>query len=1059
MKPIDLAPLLFAIVLTVALPEWGRCQSPTFNRDIRPILAENCFPCHGPDSAAREADLRLDKRKSAIDMGAISPGDVEGSELVRRILSDDDGEIMPPADSHKQLTTEQKKLLQKWVAAGAEYEPHWSFIAPTLPPTPVVSNPAWVRNPIDAFILERMERAGLKPSPEADLATLVRRVTLDLTGLPPTPEELNEVLDDPSPDAYEHYIDRTLAKPQWGEHRGRYWLDYARYADTHGIHFDNYREVWSYRDWVINAFNDNLPFDRFTIEQLAGDLLPSPSLNQQIATGFNRCNITTNEGGAINEEYLVLYTRDRVETTSLVWLGMTTGCAVCHDHKFDPFSQKEFYQLAAFFNNTVQNAMDGNIKDTPPVVPVPVPSDRSRYVEIKKLIVDAEAAIQTSRESSKPAYESWINDSANYEQFRWTGAPPRGNLHLHLPLDDGSESSIGLATDKQLQRVELPKKAVWEPGWIGKQAWKNQGDGQPTFPTSGDFERDQAYSVGGWLRLAEPNQGGAVIARMDDKNDYRGWDVWLQDGRIAMHLIHQWPQNGLKVVGRPRLSKDTWQHVFITHDGSGKAAGVKIFLNGSPVVVDVERDTLSDTTRTQVPLKLGSRNSTSPTNNLLLQGWRIYSDAISPAQINELKNWERVSFLLGKAVADRTPDESTELFDWYLNTNDPAFRELLDRRQQLADERRTIEQRGTMAHVMAEKSDPPVAFVLHRGEYDQRGEQVTPSTPEVLPAMPDDLPRNRLGFAQWLLRPEHPLTARVTVNRFWQELFGQGLVASAGDFGISGELPTHPELLDYLAVSFRENGWNVKDFFKQLVTSSTYRQSAVVTPEQLAIDPNNELILRGPRFRMDAEMVRDYALATSHLLVPTIGGPSVRPYQPPGVWEAVAMPESDTRNYKADDGQGLYRRSMYTLWKRAAPPASMDIMNAPNRETCTIRRDRTNTPLQALLTLNDPQFIEAARNLAQYLLLKNRDSADRDSAAIEQLGWILVSRSFTDDERKIIHDSLVSIRESYKAQPAQADELLAVGESKRDMSLDAVELAAWTMLVNQVMNLDEVLNK
>jgi hypothetical protein len=992
-------------------------------------------------------------------MGAISPGDTDGSELIRRVLSEDSEEVMPPPNSHKQLTAVQKHRLQEWIVAGAEYERHWSFIAPKLPATPEVANPAWIRNPIDAFVLERLERAGLQPAAEADLATLVRRVTLDLTGLPPTPDDLREVLADSSPNAYELYVDRLMAKPQWGEHRGRYWLDYARYADTHGIHFDNYREVWSYRDWVINAFNDNLPFDRFTIEQLAGDLLPSPSLDQQVATGFNRCNITTNEGGAINEEYLVLYTRDRVETTSLVWLGMTTGCAVCHDHKFDPVSQKEFYQLAAFFNNTVQNAMDGNIKDTPPVVPVPISIDRSRYAELKQAIVAVDTGIQKSRELAKPAFETWINDSTNHDQFQWKAAPLRGKLHLHLPLDDGSESSIGLATEQQLQRVALPKTAVWEPGWVDKLAWKNQSDLQPTFPTSGDFERDQPYSVGGWIRLAEANQGGAIIARMDDQKDYRGWDVWLQDGRIAMHLIHQWPQNGLKVVGRPRLSKDTWQHVFITHDGSGKAAGVKIYLNGSPVAVDIERDTLSDTTRTQVPLRLGGRHTTSATNNLLLQSWRIYSEAISPTQLNELKNWERVSFLLGKATSERSPEESTELFDWYLSTNDLTFRELVNRQQQLRDERRTIEQRGTMAHVMAERNDPPVAFVLHRGEYDQRGEQVTPSTPEILPPMPDDLPRNRLGFAQWLLRPEHPLTARVTVNRFWQELFGQGLVGSSGDFGVAGQLPTHPELLDYLAVSFRENGWDVKRFFKQLVTSSTYRQSAAVTSEKLSMDPKNELYSRGPRFRMDAEMVRDYALATSNLLVPTIGGPSVRPYQPPGVWEAVAMPESDTRNYKADDGAGLYRRSMYTLWKRAAPPASMDIMNAPNRETCTVRRDRTNTPLQALLTLNDPQFIEAARNLAQHLMINNRDASDRDSAAIDQMGLLLVSRKFSDDERKIIHNSLASIRQSYRASPANADELLTVGESKRDTSLDPVELAAWTMLVNQIMNLDEVLNK
>jgi mono/diheme cytochrome c family protein len=749
-----------------------------FNRDIRPILAENCFACHGPDRASREASLRLDQRESAVKAGAIAPGNIDDSELLNRVFSEDSADRMPPPKSHKNLTDSQKALLRRWIVAGAEYQPQWALIAPVRPQPPAVADPAWARNPIDAFVYAAIQKRGLQPAPEADRRTLARRVSLDLTGLPPAPEDVETFVNDPSPSAYENLVDRLLASEHWGEHRARYWLDAARYADTNGVHFDNYREIWSYRDWVIDAFNGNLPFDRFTIEQLAGDLLPDPTLEQRVASGFNRCNITTNEGGVIGEEYLVLYARDRTETTARVWLGLTAGCAVCHDHKFDPLSQKEFYQMSAFFNNTTQAAMDGNVKDTPPTVFVPAAADRKR----------------------------WPALAAELAQARPVAAPGKTTARIAA------------------------------------------------------LEKEQAA-----LRL-----------------------------------------------------------------------------------------------------------------------------------------------------------------------------------------------RGTAAHVMQERDGPAKAFVLYRGEYDKRREQVSAETPGLLPPMPADLPRNRLGFARWLLRPEQPLTARVAVNRFWQELFGVGLVRTAEDFGVNGELPSHPELLDWLAVEFRESGWDVKKLFRLLVTSAAYRQSAEATPEKLEKDPQNRLLSRGPRFRMDAEMIRDCALATSGLLAPKIGGPSVKPYQPDGVWEAVAMMESNTRHYQRAQGENLYRRSLYTFWKRAAPPASMDIFNAPSRETCTVRRERTNTPLQALVTLNDPQFVEAARHLAQSLLEEGVPSgADRLDLAARRL----LARRLRPEESQSALATLDKLLQYYRANPQQAKDLVAVGDSKADSALDPPVLAAWTMLMNQLLNLDETLNK
>ncbi len=815
---------------------------------------------------------------------------------------------------------------------------------------------AWVRTPIDRFVLARLEENKLKPAPEADKRTLARRLSLDLTGLPPAPAEVESFVSDQSPDAYERLVSRYLDSPRWGEHRARYWLDAARYADTNGYHFDNFREAWAFRDWVINAFNRNLSFDRFTIEQLAGDLLPGSTLEQQVASGFNRCNMTTNEGGSIPEEYQVLYTRDRTETVSQVWLGLTAGCAVCHDHKFDPISQREFYEMSAFFNNTTQPVMDGNVKDTPPTLFVPAAADHSRWQALPARLAQARKQLQERKDSARPDFANWLK---NTDSKALAALVPTSGLELAAIAP---EAAVTVRADKVTE-----------------------------FADKGNFEKDHPFSFGAWVKPPKAGLTGSVIARMDDRRNYRGWDLWLENGRIASHLVHEWPGDAVKVVARGNLPPGAWTHVFATYDGSGRAAGLKIYLNGEPQATDTHADSLKQSIRTDVPFKVGQRHSTARVDQTVIHSVRIYDRALSPGEAGRLPGAARAAALLQQPVEKRSSQEQEAVFAWWRGAVDPVSKTLRKALTILEQEEAAIKERGTVAHVMHEKSAAAMAHVLFRGEYDKRRDPVKPDTPDALPPMPSGLSRDRLGLAQWLIRPENPLTARVVVNRFWQEVFGTGLVRTTGDFGVSGELPSHPELLDWLAVDFRSSGWDVKRLFRLIVESAVYRQSAAVTPEKREKDPHNRLLSRGPRFRMDAEMIRDTALSSSGTLVGKLGGESVKPYQPEGVWEAVAMPESNTHFYRPDHGDRLYRRGLYTLWKRSAPPASLDIFNAPSREICTVRRERTNTPLQALVTLNDPQFVEAARSLAQLALQYGGPSTD---LRIDFIARRLIARPF-----------------------------------------------------------------
>jgi len=1033
----------------------------SYNEDVRPILVENCFGCHGADSAGRKADLRLDDRDAAVEMGAIVPGDPDSSVALDRIFSDDPEEVMPPPAIKKVLTPEQKEIIKRWIAEGAEYQPHWSFIPPKRPELPAVKNQAWVRNPVDRFILARLEAEGLSPAPEADRRTIVRRLALDLTGLPPEPALVDAFVADPHPDAYERLVDALLASLEWGEHRGRHWLDYARYADTHGIHFDNYREMWTFRQWVVNAFNRNMPFDQFTILQLAGDLLsdhgpnasPEQILDNKIASGFHRCNMTTNEGGVIPEEYLVLYARDRTETTAAVWLGLTAGCAVCHNHKFDPLSQKEFYELSAFFNNTTQSAMDGNIHDTPPILPVPRVEDRPRFAALEREIPATKAAAADRRKAARPEFDAWVK-SLTPEIAKRTA--PQDTPALEMPLAEGKDAAT---------RIRQGGKEIDLPLTFGKESkWKDGPDGRSAvflhgvvaeLPNVGDFEFDQPFAVTFHVQCDELERPGAIVARCTSGGKRRGWTVSNDQRRIMVEIAHEGNENALRVSADAQLKPEQWTHVAVSYDGSGTAAGVSIFYDGKPIPKKVIIDKLQKrSTRVDAPLTVGGRSG----GELAPQGIGVASLSIWGRGLSAEEILRLSLEPTFEAVVKRPPDERSQaaegLVEWWFATFDEPTKALVATLAGLEAEQFAIRKRGTVAHVMNEKDEMAKAYILDRGEYDKRKDEVKPDTPDILPPFPEHLPKNRLGLAQWLLLQEHPLTARVTVNRFWQEVFGTGLVRSSGDFGVTGELPSHPELLDWLALEFIEGGWDVKKLFKTMVMSSAYRQSATATPEKLVKDNANRLLSRGPRFRMDAEMVRDCALAASGLLVKQIGGPSVKPYQPDGVWEAVSM-GGNTNRYQRDKGENLYRRSMYWFWKRSAPPASMEIFNAPSRENCTVKRERTNTPLQALVTLNDPQFVEAARALADRAL---EIGGDTDDSRIEFIAERLLARPFSDEELAIVKRSLADLSGWYKDHPEDAKQVITVGDSK-PRATDPVQLASWTMLTNQLMNLDEVLCK
>jgi hypothetical protein len=1009
-----------------------------FNRDIRPILADNCFACHGLDPSKRKAELRLDTVEGATATNkdgaiAISPGDLNASDLWRRINAADPKVHMPRPDSGKKLSPEQITTLGKWIEQGAQYQKHWAFEPPIRPTPPTVRQADWPRNDVDRFILSTLKAKQLAPTAEAPRETLIRRLSFDLTGLPPTPAEVDAFLADQARDAYDKLVDRLLASPRYGEQMARYWLDVARYGDTHGLHLDNERSMWPYRDWVVDAFNRDLPFDQFTIWQLAGDLLPNATREQRIASGFNRCNVTTGEGGVIEEEFQIRYGVDRVETTSAVWLGLTMGCAVCHDHKFDPITQKEFYQVFSIFNNISEKTMDKNALLPPPTMKLPNPDQEKQLKEMDAQLAELDKQSQT------------VVSNLNYTDPATLTNAPKAEPREIVWIDDAFP--IGAAP--QVNEGNQPHKWISTnegPVFSGQRAIKRSGKGlhQVSFP---DCTEPLTLSGGdklfAYVFLDPKDPPKAIMLQFSVGGSWTGRANWGDDdaipygkkGTAEKRLLGKLPETG------------KWVRLEVEAAELDLKPGKKLTGIGF---------TVFDGTAFWDKVVLSTTAAPAQNPAFSLAAWEKAEKGLD----DESQAPEDIKAALKKEPAKRDAVEKQRLRNYFLARvyaeGGPELLALRDTSRPIREKHRALDKEipGTMVSQELEKPRP--AWLLLRGQYDKHGDPVSPGVPAVLPPMPQSDVTNRLSFAKWLVDAKNPLTARVTVNRFWQQFFGTGLVKTSEDFGTRSEWPSHPELLDWLATEFLRTGWDVKSFVRMIVSSATYRQDSRATPKLLALDPDNRLLARGPKYRLDAEVLRDNALSVSGLLNPKMGGRGVRPYQPGGIWEAVGYTASNTAKYTQDHGDALYRRSLYVFWKRTAPPPSMTTLDAPSREQCRMRRERTDTPLQALLMMNDVTYFEAARQLG-YRMLHEGGANDADRL---RFGFRLVTaRTPADNECAMLAQNLDAQRSIFRANEEAAKKAIAVGESPVPGDVPPAELAAYTMVANLLLNLDEAVTR
>ncbi|MFN0068301.1 MAG: DUF1553 domain-containing protein [Limisphaerales bacterium] len=1037
-----------------------------FNAQIRPLLSDRCFACHGPDDAARKARLGLHTREGALKGGksgdpALKPGDPSASPLLGRIVSTDPDEVMPPPESKlPALTKEEIELLRRWIAEGAEYRQHWAFEPlPEAVPVPEIRNPqSPIRNAIDAFVLARLEKEKLQPQPEATRETLLRRASLDLTGLPPTPAEITAFLADPSPDAYEQAVDRLLDSRHRGERLAGWWLDLARYADTYGYQADAEVDFSPWRDWVIAAFNDNLPYDDFLTWQLAGDLLPGAPREAVLATAFNRLHRQTNEGGSIEEEFRTEYVADRVNTVGTAMLGLTVECARCHDHKYDPVSQRDYYSLFAFFNSIDESGLYSHFTRATPTPTLPLwQGDQEReHAAVVGEIRAAEAALKAGEAAARERFKAW---SAQQRAAGLLPVLPAPVVSLSFESITNNVSPNASSTNA----AELSDGPVLAAGRAG-QAMRFSGDNAATVKHAAHFRRTDPFSFSLWVK-PETQQPRAVVfhhSRAWTDSASRGYELVLDEGRPFFGLIHFWPGNALAVRAREPLATNAWSHLAVTYDGSSHASGLKLFVNGEPAEVETIRDSLTrdiihraewgDGDAGNIHLTLAARFRDNGFKDGLIDEFQAFDAELTAAEISRLAA-TTPSLPVGEGGLPSTIHHSPFTdFSTYLARVDEPHRAAAANLRALRGQENRLSQDVREIMVMRELDERRPAHVLRRGAYDQPGDPVEPGVPEKLFAFPAGLPHNRLGLAEWLTDPRHPLTARVAVNHFWKLHFGRGLVPTVQDFGSQGRPPSHPELLDWLSRRFVDSGWDVKSLQRLIVTSATYRRASSAPAELTARDPENELLARGPRHRLSAEQIRDGALAASGLLVPKIGGPSVKPYQPAGVWEDAGTGKS----YSQDKGDALHRRSLYTFWRRTAPPPNMLTFDAPTREVCTAKREVTGTPLQALVLLNDTQFIEAARVLAERLL---REHPDRVEDRLDAAFLALTGRRPEPREREILRRLLDEQRAAFAADPAAAEKYLAHGERPRDASLPVAELAATTVLASAVMNHDEFVMK
>ncbi len=1015
-----------------------------FNRDIRPIFSDTCFQCHGPDEKQRKSKLRLDVRSEALKPAksgavAIVPGHPEKSEIVARVLADNEDDLMPPTKLDKPLTNQQKELLKQWVAEGAEYQGHWAFMAPVRPAPPEISKyKSQIANEVDSFILERLEKENLQPSAEADRATLIRRVTLDLIGLPPTPEEVDAFVSDGAPAAYENVVDRLLASPHYGEHMAGQWLDFARYADSHGFQTDSSRQMWPWRDWVIRAFNDNLPFDQFTVQQIAGDLLPNATRDQIVATGFNRNHRINGEGGIINEEWRIENIIDRVETMSFTWLGLSMNCCRCHDHKFDPFTQRDFYSLFAFFNNvpesgTIQGASNRSGGNSPPTIAVPTPEQE---LKLAKLNAEVKAAERRVNEAARDlpqliaAWESSATARLSDGKNAWSVLEPesvksQGGATI-ARQDDGSYLASGVNPPKDVYVVTA------KIGDADVSAFLLECLPDPSLPRQSvgrapsgnfvlaEFEVDVMTADNG----GNPVQTKIVKAQADYSQ--QGWEITNLQGDPKLTTGRAKKGGGVGWAVDGNTKKDARKAMFVLDKPAPAGATITI--------------TLKQTA-------LGQHN---------IGRFRISSTSLAAAavKLDGKSDFAALRDILKTPEARRSAKQKADLDKFYRATVDSPARQAdtaLAASKRAAED---FEKTFPTVMVMQEIDKPREAFVLKRGEYDKPTEKVVMATPAILPAMPRGAPLNRLGLAMWLVDPKNPLTSRVWVNRTWEKFFGNGICKTTENLGSQSEWPSHPQLLDWLATEFIKMGWDMKAFQKMLVMSATYRQSSKITKDLIERDPENRLLARGPRFRLGGEVVRDQALAVAGLLVPKIGGPSVRPYMPEGVWDETSK-YGDLRGYKQDEGGSLYRRSIYTIWKRTAAPPSMLLFDAPTREICTVKRSRTNTPLQALALLNEVTFVEASRGLAEQMMKHEATPERRIAYGYKRA----TGKEIDESSLRTLKQGFEERLDYFGTHMDDAKSLIAQGASKPDAMLHPVELAAFTTTAEVLLNLDRVVTR
>jgi hypothetical protein len=1029
-------------------------QAPvSYNFQIRPILAGACFKCHGPDEKTREAKLRLDTQEGAWAK-AIKPGNPAESELIKRLDVTDPEEIMPPPETHLTLKPEEKALLRQWVLEGATYDKHWSFKPLAKPPVPeLTKDAAWVRQEIDKFVLERLQRAGINPAEPASKERWLKRVTMDLTGLPPNLEEMDAFLADTSAEAETKVVDRLLASPEYGERMALDWLDAARYADTFGRHEDSDSENFPYRDWAIRMFNQNLPFDQFVEWQIAGDMMPQATVDQKLATTFNRLHPQSNESGSDEEEFRLEHVADRVKTTAAAFLGLTMDCAKCHDHKYDPISTKEYYSFSAFLNNIDEQGLYSRFTNS-----VPTPSmflyegdEEAQHQALLQKIAATTQELNAAKRAAEIPYALWL--AAGNE-----GTLPKPTDHIAF------EGKLKAGTMENIAKPDRPGEYKFKPetadGPVGKALFL-KGDTKLSWEGAGDFKRSDAFSIGLWVRPGEKQKKAVIFHRTVGSVDAanRGYELVLNEMRPDFIIAHFMPGNGIRILAEEPIAVGEWSHLLAVYDGSSKAAGMSLYVNGKPIKASIMADHLTKDLRYEFengdldPRKVADAGLSSQVA-LEFAGRRNDAGLVN-AHMDELKVFDRALTAPEAMLLTGGSPTKADWFPWYVREKDEACRAISARIQALRDEENQFTKKVREVMVMRESTgERRKTYVLQSGAFNKKGAEVSPDSPASVLPWPTELPRNRLGFAKWFTHRDNPLTARVAVNRYWQLFFGKGLVATPEDFGIQGALPSHPELLDWLATDFREHGWDVKRLCKMIALSATYRQSGKPRDANLLeSDPQNRLLARGPRHRWNAELIRDQALAVSGLLVRQLGGPSVFPYQPVGLWE-----DSGTQHvYKQDKGPKLYRRSMYSFWRRTLPPPTMTVFDAPTREYCVVRRESTSTPMQALALLNDPQMLEASRVLAESLIKRHpQDAAARLSEGFRRWTGRKISPPELDALQKLYTDFI----QRYQHDPAAASDLLTKnGEAPTDASLPAWDVAALTMVQRTLLNSPETVLK